>query len=108
MSAGRPALECAASGSRHDAGERGVYGGSVLGGGGRHALQFRGEKYGGLQGIGHLGTRQRRWRGPVQNELTLRQILDGIPGLLAVMTLDGAVEDVNCSGSYQSGFCYRL
>lgn len=31
----------------------------------------------------------------MQNELTLRQILDGVSGLLAVMTPDGAVEDVN-------------
>ena len=31
----------------------------------------------------------------LQNELTLRQIVDGISALLAVMTPDGAVEDVN-------------
>jgi len=32
---------------------------------------------------------------PVQNELTLRQIVDGISALLAVMTPDGALEIVN-------------
>jgi hypothetical protein len=31
-------------------------------------------------------------KGPVQNELTLRQIVDGISALLAVLTLDGEVE----------------
>src|SRR6267154_4163963 len=34
-------------------------------------------------------------RGPVQNELTLRQLVDGISAPLAVMTPDGAVEIVN-------------
>ena len=33
--------------------------------------------------------------GAVQNELTLRQIVDGISALFAVMTPDGAVEIVN-------------
>jgi hypothetical protein len=33
--------------------------------------------------------------GPVQNEVTLRQIVDGISALLAVTTPDGAVEILN-------------
>src|SRR6267143_2547103 len=33
--------------------------------------------------------------GPVQNELTLREMVNGISALFAVMTPDGAVEDVN-------------
>ena len=33
--------------------------------------------------------------GAVQNELTLRQIVDGISALVAVLTPDGAVETVN-------------
>ena len=33
--------------------------------------------------------------GAVQNELTLRQIVDGISELVAVLTPDGAVETVN-------------
>ena len=32
---------------------------------------------------------------PVQNELTFRQMVDGIAALVAVLTPDGAVEDVN-------------
>ena len=32
---------------------------------------------------------------PVQNELTLRQIVDGLSALVAVLTPDGAVEIVN-------------
>jgi PAS domain S-box-containing protein len=39
------------------------------------------------------GRRQRE--GPVQNELTLQRVVDGIAALAAVLTPDGAVEDVN-------------
>jgi hypothetical protein len=34
-------------------------------------------------------------KGAVQNELTFRQIVDGISALVAVLTPDGAVEFVN-------------
>jgi PAS domain-containing protein len=37
--------------------------------------------------------------GAVQNELTLRQIVDGISALVAVLTPDGAVEIVNRQAS---------
>jgi hypothetical protein len=34
-------------------------------------------------------------RGRVQNELTFREMVNGISALFAVITPDGAVEDVN-------------
>jgi PAS domain S-box-containing protein len=43
-----------------------------------------------------LGAGQAPVRGdPVQNEFTVRQMVNGISALFAVMTPDGAVEEVN-------------
>ena len=42
-----------------------------------------------------LGALRAQSGGPVQNELTLREMVNGISALFAVMTPDGAVEDVN-------------
>jgi PAS domain S-box-containing protein len=40
-------------------------------------------------------SRRRRPKGPPQDELTFRQLVDGISALVAVLTPDGAVEFVN-------------
>jgi PAS domain S-box-containing protein len=42
-----------------------------------------------------LGALRAQSGGPVQNELTFREMVNGISALFAVMTPDGAVEDVN-------------
>jgi len=68
---------------------------------GRHVAERRRVPPG--HGSGHVGvdwsfsasTKALRTGNPVQNELTLRQIVDGISAPLAVMTPDGALEIVN-------------
>ena len=42
-----------------------------------------------------LSALQAQSGGPVQNELTFREMVNGISALFAVITPDGAVEDVN-------------
>ena len=42
-----------------------------------------------------LSALQAQSGGPVQNELTFREMVNGISALFAVMTPDGAVEEVN-------------
>ena len=42
-----------------------------------------------------LGALRAQSGGPVQNDVTFREMVNGISALFAVMTPDGAVEDVN-------------
>src|SRR5260370_3656393 len=52
----------------------------------------------GPSGVDYANRRRREdasQKGPVQNELTFRQMVDGISALVAVLTPDGALEFVN-------------